>query len=265
MVIVVNMYNVLFRFTNESLAGIITGMDISPGDKVLAIGGSGDQAFAILEFAKKVVAVDKSKDQVDFIRQKVEFLRERDYDGFLGIVLFDARDYADPMSEEAKERMQLEKVRRYFTEDPRRLERIRNNLQNLEIRCENIIDSVKEPSAYTKVYLSNSNLFLRQPKGIMQTYFSSVAANLPIGAIIYLANHDMLLGKAETDGLIPQGSNPFHKPPKIMVFQEGLDLDVSGYLPPELVIDRRLSMGAREYGEMPWIPVVYRKIEPLKK
>ena len=49
-----------FARTNEDLPSIVRGMDVNPSDYILAVGGSGDQAFALLEYAKKVKTVDKA-------------------------------------------------------------------------------------------------------------------------------------------------------------------------------------------------------------
>ncbi|MCX6774504.1 MAG: hypothetical protein NTY99_00220 [DPANN group archaeon] len=43
--------------TNEDLASIVRGMNVKPTDYILAVGGSGDQAFALLEYAKRVKIV----------------------------------------------------------------------------------------------------------------------------------------------------------------------------------------------------------------
>ena len=46
-----------YSCTNEDLKGIMAGLDLSPTDRVLTVAGSGDQAFAFLEFARQVNSV----------------------------------------------------------------------------------------------------------------------------------------------------------------------------------------------------------------
>jgi hypothetical protein len=56
---------------------------VGPEDSVLSIAGAGDQVFAMLEFAKKVVAVDSNTKQLIYLTKQVELIRARDYLTFL--------------------------------------------------------------------------------------------------------------------------------------------------------------------------------------
>jgi len=67
------------RCTNESLAAIVNGLDVNETDDILAICGSGDQAFALLEKAHSVTAVDIYKNQVDYARYRKRCLKEEKY------------------------------------------------------------------------------------------------------------------------------------------------------------------------------------------
>src|SRR3989338_6857639 len=95
-----------YSYTNEDLRGIILGLDFSPEDSVLAVAGSGDQAFAFLEFTRQVKAVDIVPEQIELMRQKAEALRIGDYDeffkveatGFSKIYLSNVLGYGDGIS-----------------------------------------------------------------------------------------------------------------------------------------------------------------------
>ena len=64
----------IYARTNEDLTAIVKGLDVNPADYILAVGGSGDQAFALLENAKRVLAVDAEDQQVCHMRQLMEHL-----------------------------------------------------------------------------------------------------------------------------------------------------------------------------------------------
>ena len=50
----------LYSSTNESLEGVVAGLDVKPKDRIIAVGGCGDQAFALLENVGKVIVVDSN-------------------------------------------------------------------------------------------------------------------------------------------------------------------------------------------------------------
>ena len=69
--------DVTYTHTNECLEAIVEGLNLNNNSKVLAILGSGDQTFAMAEFASKIVAVDISKGQVEYASLRLETLKER--------------------------------------------------------------------------------------------------------------------------------------------------------------------------------------------
>jgi len=103
--------------TNESLNAIVAGMVPEEGDRIAAVGGSGDQAFALLEYADLVRIGDRSEKQIDFIKARVEALRRGDVSTFLG---FKHLLYNSDCEGYIKSR------NRYFVQSGR-LERIRGN------------------------------------------------------------------------------------------------------------------------------------------
>ena len=63
------------------------GLDIQPDDRVLSIGSSGDNAFALLlQEPEAVVAVDLNPAQTALIELKMAAIRNLDYDGFLSLL-----------------------------------------------------------------------------------------------------------------------------------------------------------------------------------
>ena len=74
-----------YTHTNENLDAIVEGLSICPEDKVLAVLGSGDQAFAMVERGALVHAVDLNFAQVLFAQKRINFIRDRKYDAFLNV------------------------------------------------------------------------------------------------------------------------------------------------------------------------------------
>ena len=65
-----------FDVTNESLDAVVAGVDPSSSDTVLAVGGSGDQAFALLGYADRVIVVDSNLKQLELISQRRKTLED---------------------------------------------------------------------------------------------------------------------------------------------------------------------------------------------
>ncbi|MFH1064896.1 MAG: hypothetical protein V1734_00105 [Nanoarchaeota archaeon] len=133
--------------TNESLDSIIVGMMLDRRDKVLAILGSGDQAFAMLEYGCSVIAVDCNAKQRRLAETRVEMLAGGDTHGFLYYAGCEENlvDDSDMMHRDARNE--------YFMRAGK-LGKIRRNLSNLKIRKEDIFN-VRE-KGFTKIYLSNA-------------------------------------------------------------------------------------------------------------
>ena len=71
--------------TNESIAAVVLGLDLQPDDEVYAVGGSGDQAFVMLEYVRRVTVIDNNPKQVEFMRKRLGFLSSGLIDGFLRV------------------------------------------------------------------------------------------------------------------------------------------------------------------------------------
>ena len=141
-----------YSHTNESLDGIVKGMNVNETDEIIAVCGSGDQAFALLEYAKSVVAVDNDKEQIEYAKKRAKALKAGDYNGFFPCP---NNVYFSPDGSYWK--CFAGEVRQYFEKhNPEaRLEKIRKKLGSLEIRhVTDLLDEIQE-DRFSKAYLSN--------------------------------------------------------------------------------------------------------------
>ena len=65
-----------YRFTNESLEAVMAGLQVSEGDRIFAVCGAGDQAFAMVEKADYVLAFDRLKLQADYARRTMNLIKD---------------------------------------------------------------------------------------------------------------------------------------------------------------------------------------------
>lgn len=133
----------LFTQTNESLDQIMAGMHPREQDLILAVCGSGDQAFALIEHGAQVIAIDTSPEQLSYAKRRAKFLHAGAYEEFLTVGRTHLRS----------------DVLAYFTA-PGRMDRIRANIEHLAF---NRMDLFNIPTTmhvvFTKVYLSNAHYF----------------------------------------------------------------------------------------------------------
>jgi hypothetical protein len=133
-----------YPYTNECLEAIIGCLCPNESDNVLAIGASGDQAFALAESGANVTVIDKDPAQLEYIQRRMGFLREDDYSGFFDFV---PRESVYVICRKVS--------MDYF--DRERFEMVRENVNNIKI-CETPVDITKNPSLFAgmnKIYLSN--------------------------------------------------------------------------------------------------------------
>lgn len=254
----------IYQCTNESLKAIIAGLDVSPEDNLLVVGGSGDQAFALLEFAGKgkVTAVDNAPQQIDFIRQKAEALQIGDYESFFRIDNKEMCNLIGPRNEENASiydrieidgRLREEKKRQYFEEDGNRLERIRRNLGNLVVLPPaNIVGIARRKQGHSKIYLSNALGYCNTIKeDLLRIVLDEISQNLPKNGLIYVTNHDELFY-----GCSEEESNDLERFLNVLMPKDPFEPQ---FLPHTLTLDRELSSKARDY-EAGWSPAVYRRV-----
>ncbi len=214
-----------YDYTNESLQSIAIGLDIQPGDVILAVCGSGDQSFALLENARAVVSVDKSKVQLEYAKRRAELLREGRFDEFL-----DVRIGGFPFS-------MLDRRNLYFRQDGR-LPRIVDRLDSLYFFQADVfaVQGYRQrrfPEGYfSKVYLSNVvGGFVTQMKNYCRS-LEALYRRLPQGGLIYVSDYS-----GSTMPLLLQNHYP------------------------QLHVDKRLTALAIEReNESWWAPTVFRKL-----
>ncbi len=143
--------------TNETLEGVIYGLNLNSEDNVLTIAGSGDQAFAILEYARRVTAIDHNLAQITYMKERMKhlkkgkfkkFLSEDDLTGFTQGFVYDKLDRD-----------------RYFRQPIKRLRRIRANINNLSLVLGDVCNTIQGDSIFSKIYMSNMDSV---PKNIVQ-------------------------------------------------------------------------------------------------
>src|SRR3989344_1381131 len=244
----------MYYYTNENLQAIVAGLDLSSKDTILAVGGSGDQAFALLEFAGEVKVVDNQPNQIGFIKQRVEALLAGDDEAFFRnesktATLIGPRNHQNSFLYDQLERDHnhlAARRRRYFTEESGRLERIQERLTNLIIaEPGDLVKVAQQERGDSKIYLSNILGYydgLADEEDYLRNSLNKVARNLPFGGIIYVTNHNELVNSVWRAEIIVQ------------------DLAVASFLPPKLEIDPVLSLKARAHEKDCWHPAVYRRV-----
>lgn len=166
-----------YAATNENLNAIVLGLDVNSKDYILSVAGSGDQAFALLENAGKVLAVDIEHRQCNYIRGQVRCLADGDYEGFLR-----RRLMKDGKLEYLFE-FERSSGTKYF--DKKRLDRTRKKVSYLEIREANILDVCQNERGFNKIYLSNSLIGHPDELG---PKLQIVSDSIPVGGLVYASN-----------------------------------------------------------------------------
>ncbi|MEK6913845.1 MAG: hypothetical protein AABW47_04220 [Nanoarchaeota archaeon] len=133
--------------TNESLEAIIKGLNPQSKDSILAICGSGDQAFAIIEKTNKITVVDNRACEIQYFLKRKSLLESEEFEKFLNSEI-EPRDN--------RERYSLKIRNKYFSIE--RLKRIRLRLKKSEIKT--IFDDIFNlrfiKGEFNKIYLSNA-------------------------------------------------------------------------------------------------------------
>ncbi len=216
--------------TNEDLKAITSGLNVGPQDSILAIGGSGDQALALLEFADKVKVVDYNQEQVNHIKGRVEMLQARDYESFLAPPKLEEHPeifVGQHMRQEIK--TYFERTARYFRQGLR-LDIIRERLSHLSISEPQNILNLEDQELFTKIYLSNilDYFVFSESYGKNGAALDNLMKCLTPSGLVYITNHNILRSFPHL---------------------------LSNQLQP----DRELSSLARKF-ETGWKPGVYRKV-----
>lgn len=180
---------VSYHYSNESLDAIVKGMKPDKEDDIIAICGAGDQAFALLEHANSVIAVDCNAKQAAYAKARAEALKAGDYVGFFPNIELSNWIYEKHKKNSREYFSRRTLIERILGRKPR-LEMIRSKLDNLEFREGSLQDFVKEMQSrkYSKAYLSNAMTYGRLAKGSQRGFIERLAAKLRNPGIIYLAD-----------------------------------------------------------------------------
>ena len=215
--------------TNESLDSIVKGLEPCHSDVIVAIGGSGDQAFALLESAGEVIVVDHDAQQIDYILKRRRLLEEGRVTDFLG----------------SENDVQIAKYLQ------KRAEKIRHRLNRMVVYDPvDVFDFLEQENGFSKVYLSN--VFGCRNAGRSRNYESlgMIASKLPPGGLVYVADH----------GRTMEISPEFY--PKDFIsywLSYCMGRELSGKLPQGMIIDQRRTALARFHERNNWDTAVYRK------
>lgn len=172
---------IVFSLTNESLEAVMAGLEPTSKDCVLSVAGCGDQAFAILEKAGKVVVCDTNEAQLELVRRRKAAVEGEAYEGFFNAT---GTDY-----EHLYNYYRIE----YFTLE--RLLSIRRKLQNLEIAVRGGIEDFAGKGTFTKIYASNA--ISGYGRDGLEEQLAHVASALQEGGLLYVSNG------AEIEALVP--------------------------------------------------------------
>ncbi len=162
--------NPLYRATDETLQGIILGLDPQPHDQILSICGSGDQAFALLENAGIILAIDYNISQIAFAQYRKNKLKQQEESEFLGLPNL---PFGVP---------QPKRPHCYFTQE--KLDKIRCKLDHLEFQ-HNTLHEALPKKQWSKVYLSNITMGKNQNPF---WYWKQVAMCLTKDGLVYHAS-----------------------------------------------------------------------------
>lgn len=216
-----------FQTTDENLEAVVSGMDLSPEDRVVAICGSGDQAFAMLESAGSVTAVDFVEVQIEFVKKRAQLLQKGKYEDFLAVGVNEDDRYRDLVKQDA------EKRNPYF-QVPGRLSKIRDKLAHLDFIEGKIFTVAPTLQPFSRLYLSGTMGQCGENERIAKA-MKQTLDNLEINGLIY----------------VTMGTDPFER---MLDMTPTTNVKLSGPLTTKARDKERL------HGRPIWEPTVYRKV-----
>lgn len=231
-----------YTCSNERIEAVIAGLGMnSPShpDRVLAIGGSGDVAFALLPYVRRIVVVDNNEAQVLLMRERAKQLTIRDYSSFLNYAV---RGSCDGNDDDFLRRKSLRT--NYFTQKGL-LELISSQIDKLVILdpCD-LLEALKiEDEPYNGMYMSNVLGTLPSQTQAVPAYLMALQHKLDSNGVglLYVSDGDQI--------------STIKVPPIMMG-----DLVIpSTILPLGLYSDDSLTVDARRFGgSVAGLPTVYR-------
>lgn len=127
--------------TNETVEAVVKGLAVNSDDQVLAICGSGDIPFGLLEKARTVVAIDRNFEQVQYAEWRLKKLTEKNIESFLRFI------------DNGRGEKNVVNRTYFFVGD--RLSNITSCADKIEFRISNIFKMIENNNRFTKIYLSN--------------------------------------------------------------------------------------------------------------
>lgn len=237
--------------TNESIAAVILGLNLKPTDEVYSVGGSGDLPFAMLEYVKKVVAVDSNPKQIELIKKRLEFLLDRDIEGFLKVTekgVADDNLYFSRYSQFGSYNLARRNTyfRSFGVENMRiRFDKIADNTERLKVRRGDFFERLDSISPVSKMYLSNietTNTDMTLPEVI-----GKLKAKLKPNGLIYCSKglnpfYTFFLNKPEDESLLNQSIKIDER-----LTQFARIIEANTFVPKNDISNRQI-----------WTPVVFR-------
>ncbi len=180
-----------YKISNEKLESIVFGLDVCNRDCILAIGGSGDQAFALIEHKAEVLAVDEDPAQIVYMNENIELIRRGEFREFFKRRLENFPCKNSKSNQTLHGYLQLEQIygTEYFTLN--KLKRIQSNMDKLKTEYGNIFN-ITELSRFNKIYLSNSLSYFGSDKQCRNSLtipqkLKKMENLLPVNGLIYIA------------------------------------------------------------------------------
>ncbi len=169
----------VYLYTNESLEAIVKGIDVNGTDDIIAVCSSGDQAFALLEYASSVLAVDLNEDSTKYASYRLEAIKEGNISKFL-----EPRNFCNVFSAVAP--IDMGKSKAYFMRGDR-IEKIRKKAGKLQIMHKSIYE-VNDLERFSKAYLSNALSYNRNRRDAEEAepFLKRLVHGIKMPGIIYI-------------------------------------------------------------------------------
>jgi hypothetical protein len=137
-----------FEVTNENLYAIEKGLNPKKGDNIYSICASGDVPFMMVVNGAKVCAVDYKENQIKHVQERINYLKKNDLERFN---FYSMNSYM--FSETSIYYDSFVTRDEYFSRVDHN--KIKENLEGLELKIGDFFNSGEDFSKFNKVYLSN--------------------------------------------------------------------------------------------------------------
>ncbi|HII16015.1 MAG TPA: hypothetical protein HA362_06915 [Nanoarchaeota archaeon] len=165
-----------YRCTNESPGAIAMGLCVKKGDRILSVLGSGDQAFALLEYADYVKAVEVGMLQAQYALERKEALKRGDAETFLRFIRAMKRrpagSYFNPHED-------------YFNDE--RIAKLMKKAGQIDIVQADIFRDEMGIDGFNKVYLSNAATYPGNKPEDVNAFLERLALALAEPGLVYMS------------------------------------------------------------------------------